>query len=66
MQSFNVHIYKQPADGLCILHCQVMANAEDEEVKVDLPPFLDVERILKSKEDIKEYGAQKISIREHD
>jgi len=44
-------------EGLCILHVQV--EGED---KVDLPPFLDLERRLtKSKEDSK-YSAYAVSL----
>jgi len=56
-QSFNIHVYEKPMEGLCILHVQV--EGED---KVDLPPFLDLERRLtKSKEDSK-YSAYAVSL----
>jgi len=44
MQSFNIHVYQQPVGDLCILH------AQSDTTDVDLPPFLDVEKPLKSNE----------------
>ena len=41
MQSFNIHSYKEPVKGICILHCQ-----SDPFEQIRLPPFIDVERIL--------------------
>ena len=62
-QSFNVHVYEAPVEGLCILHAQVEATADGDEPTVNLPPFLDVERQLTdSEEDKKKYGAYSLSI----
>ena len=56
-QSFVIHMYKNPARDLCILHAQV------EGKDVDLPPFLDVERrIFNTPEDEKKYGAYSLSL----
>lgn len=61
-QSFNVHVYVQPAKGLGILHAQV-EGSDDGEPEVKLPPFLDVERRLNnSQEDELKYGAYSISV----
>lgn len=62
MQSFNVHIYKEPVDveGLCIVHVQQSVRADTgsggdgsggidtgiDTEKVNLPSFLDIERQL--------------------
>lgn len=65
-QSFAIHIYQKPVDGLMILHAQVEAknNDETDNVAVNLPPFLPVERRLtNSKEDEKAYGAYSISLK---
>jgi len=73
-QSFVVHMYVQPAPGLCILHAQVEASAQESmtdldavlgknTIKVDLPPFLEVERRLKhTPEDEATYGAYNLSL----
>jgi len=61
-QSFVVHIYESPAAGLCILHAQVEGNGDP---KVDLPPFLDVDRRLMDSDDNDDkdqYGAYNLSI----
>lgn len=58
MQSFTIHIYKEPIAGLCILHAQ-----SESEVNGDIPPFLSVDRVLtNSEEDAKNYGAFNISL----
>lgn len=47
---------------LCILHAQV-ETANEGEMEVELPPFLDVDRRLKkTKEDDDSYGAYAISV----
>ena len=62
-QSFGVHVYLTPAEGLCILHAQVEASADGKEPIVDLPPFLQVERRLTDSPDDKEhYGAYSLSL----
>ena len=60
-QSFTVHMYETPAEGLCILHAQVESKA-DEEPEVKLPDFLDVERQLGGEEDEKKYGSYALSV----
>ena len=78
MQSFNVHIYKEPVgvEGLCIVHVQqsVRADAGDADAdadgsdgidteKVNLPSFLDIERQLNDgKGDSEKFGAFSISL----
>jgi predicted ATPase len=58
-QSFVIHIYEEPVSDICILHAQVEASKE----KVDLPPFIDVNRILlNSKPDEEKYGAFSLSL----
>jgi hypothetical protein len=58
MQSFTIHIYKEPIFGLCILQAQ-----SESDMNEDIPPFLDVERALSnSDEDTKTYGAFSISL----
>ena len=72
MQSFNIHIYNEPTQGLCILHAQVNettnaahtkeSNHEENQPMIDMPPFLHVERqINSSKEDNEKYGAFNLS-----
>jgi hypothetical protein len=59
MQSFTIHIYKEPIAGLCILHAQ----SSESDVNGDIPPFLAVERVLTNcEEDSKNYGAFNISL----
>jgi hypothetical protein len=63
-QSFQVHVYVQPAPDLCILHAQVeQQGKDDQEEEVKLPPFLNVDRqVNDSKEDEAKYGAYSISL----
>lgn len=62
LQSFSVHIYEQPAAGVCILHAQVEATDEGEP-EVNLPPFLNIERRLtNTKADEQRYGAYSLSV----
>lgn len=62
-QSFVVHVYQSPAEGLCILHAQVEASAAGEYPTVKLPPFLNVDRRLENtKEDEERYGAYNLSL----
>lgn len=67
-QSFVVHRYLQPAEGLCVLHAQVEAPPDGSgDAKVVLPPFLDVERRLAdTPEDECKYGAYNLSIKADD
>lgn len=66
-QSFTVHCFITPADGLCILHAQVVESSQEEgnettPVFVQLPSFLDVERQLGGEEDEKMYGSYALSV----
>jgi len=70
MQSFSIHIYREPMDveGLCILHAQAEGTENEhkekvEDITVDLPEFLKVVRQLEgTKRDQKKYGAYSISL----
>ena len=76
MQSFNVHIYREPMDveHLCLVHVQQHQSSEkkdandgedaSEEVHVHMPKFLNVERkLVEGKEDNQKYGAFSISLK---
>jgi hypothetical protein len=52
-QSFNVHIFKEPNDDLCILHVQSSEGSDTCKV----PEFLSVNRILGENDEDKQYGA---------
>ena len=55
-------IYEEPIKDLWILHAQV-ETANEGELQVDLPPFLEVERRIKNtKEDDCKYGAFAVSL----
>lgn len=61
-QSFNIHVYEEPIKDLWILHAQV-ETANEGELQVDLPPFLEVVRRIKNtKEDDCKYGAFAVSL----
>jgi hypothetical protein len=57
-------LYQQPVSDIFILHAQVEATKEGIEPKVDLPPFLDVEKRLtgNNSEDEEKYSAYTISV----
>lgn len=57
-------MYKLPIDNINILHAQVEASLDGGDPKVELPPFLNVERQLSNtnEEDEKKYSAYSISI----
>lgn len=66
LQSFNVHVYREPAEGTCILHCQLNSSdgddsGDDGEAEMRLPPFLKVERKLTPNDT--QYGGHQISIK---
>uniref|UniRef100_A0A7S2YIE1 NadR/Ttd14 AAA domain-containing protein n=1 Tax=Entomoneis paludosa TaxID=265537 RepID=A0A7S2YIE1_9STRA len=62
LQSFTIHIYKQPVAHIGVLHAQVEAKESSGEQDVELPPFLKVERqLLNSEQDESMYGAYSIS-----
>ena len=57
--------YKKPVSGICFLHAQVetiIDDAGEPVTKVDLPPFLDVDRKLEGSDDDKKYGAYGLSL----
>lgn len=56
-QSFVVHIYNAPVNDVCLLYCQVEGDSP-----VELPPFLDVDRVLDGAEDDWKYGSYGISL----
>lgn len=59
-QSFNVHIYKEPIDDLCILHVQSPVGS-----KCEIPSFLPGSRLLSDREDEQRFGAFFISVRKN-
>jgi len=65
-QSFVVHMYEAPVSDINILHAQVEAKNNDHpnhKPEILLPPFLDVDRLLKqTKEDEERYGAYSLSL----
>ena len=65
MQSFTIHVYKEPENvkDLCLCHVQTADEAEGDS-EVDMPDFLEVGRLLiDCKEDNQRYGAFNISLR---
>lgn len=46
---------------MCILHAQVEMNSTDD-IKVDLPPFLKVDRRLQGVADEQQFGAYSLSL----
>lgn len=66
IQSFTIHIYKEPVSHICILHAQVQTSKDssDSVEEVAIPPFLDVDKkLLTHSEDDDEYGAYHISLK---
>ena len=61
LQSFTIHKYLTPQEGLCLLHAQVENHDGSYAPQVDLPPFLDVDRRLDGNDE-RELGAYKLSI----
>lgn len=64
LQSFTIHQYEKPSKGLCFLHAQVESSTDsagEAECKVDLPPFLDIDRRLQGTEDEKRFGSYGLS-----
>ncbi|KAL7510708.1 hypothetical protein ACHAXN_007572 [Cyclotella atomus] len=57
-QSFTVHVYKKPVDDVCILHAQKSGGDE-----VEIPPFLNVERLITDSEEDEKYGSYNISLK---
>lgn len=57
-------MYQQPVSDIFILHAQVEASKEGTDPKVELPPFLDIEKRLSgnSKADEEKYSAYSISV----
>lgn len=67
IQSFTIHVYREPVSHICILHAQVqsadngVAPGHDEEVAI--PPFLEVEKkLMTHSEEDDQYGAYHISL----
>lgn len=60
LQSFTIHIYQTPSTGLCILHAQV-ENSDNEDPEVDLPEFLQIDRLL-GKDDESKFGSYALSV----
>lgn len=62
IQSFNVHVFKEPSN-VCILHAQVRSSPDTPSSDtVDLPPFLDVDRLITDSVEDEIYGAYQISL----
>lgn len=61
LQSFNVHVFKEPSDDICILHAQVQSSPDSND-KVDMPSFLDVDRLITDSMEDEAYGAYQISL----
>jgi hypothetical protein len=53
-----VHVYKKPVDDVCILHAQKSGGDE-----VEIPPFLNVERLITDSEEDEKYGSYNISLK---
>jgi len=63
MQSFNIHVFKEPVKDLCICHVQTADDAISESNAIDLPPFLNIERKVEdNKSDDEKYGTLHISL----
>ncbi len=65
MQSFTIHIYKEPehVKDLCLCHVQTAADIEGNDDEVDMPDFLDVgRRLTDCKDDNQSFGAFNISL----
>jgi hypothetical protein len=58
-QSFNIHVYQKPVDDVCILHAQGRSGGGE----VELPSFLDVERMITDSEEDEKYGSYRISLK---
>ena len=61
LQSFNVHVFTEPSDDICILHAQVQSSPDNND-KVDMPIFLDVDRLITGSVEDEAYGAYQISL----
>ena len=61
LQSFTIHVYETPSPGLCILHAQVESSDDETPPVVDLPDFLDIDRLLEP-EDESKYGSYALSV----
>ena len=61
LQSFNVHVFNEPSDDICILHAQVQSSPDNYD-KVDMPSFLDVDRLITDSVEDEAYGAYQISL----
>ena len=61
LQSFNVHVFTEPSDDICILHAQVQSSPDNND-EVDMPSFLDVDRFITDSVEDEAYGAYQISL----
>ena len=61
LQSFNVHVFTEPSDDICILHAQVQSSPDNND-EVDMPSFLDVDRLITDSVEDEAYGAYQISL----
>ena len=73
IQSFTIHVYKEPVSDICILHAQVRSispeedNEEEDDKKgeVEIPTFLEVEkRLMTDSEADEHYGAYHLSLKD--
>lgn len=63
IQSFTIHVYKEPVSDVCILHAQVRSTPDHDE-EVAIPPFLDVDKkLITHSEEDEQYGAYHISLK---
>jgi len=64
IQSFTIHVYKEPVSDVCILHAQVRSSPDGTGEEVAIPPFLEVEkRLTTHSEEDERYGAYHISLK---
>ena len=64
IQSFTIHLYKEPVSDVCILHAQVRSSPDSTGEEVSIPPFLEVEKkLMMHSEEDEQYGAYHISLK---
>ena len=64
IQSFTIHLYKEPVSNVCILHAQVRSSPDSTGEEVSIPPFLEVEKkLMMHSEEDEQYGAYHISLK---
>ena len=73
IQSFTIHVYKEPVSDICILHAQVRSTSpeedneeeDDKKGEVEIPTFLEVEkRLMTDSEADEHYGAYHLSLKD--